>query len=87
MEKAKDHDKTNGIISPAQVAGARGMLGITQAELAERAHVGLSTVRNYEAGRTVRKGPRGLIQREIERGGILPIGADAWGGEGVRFRK
>jgi transcriptional regulator with XRE-family HTH domain len=38
-------------MTPEQVRAARGWLNWTQAELAERAQVGLSTVKDYEAGR------------------------------------
>lgn len=38
-------------MSPEQCRAARGWLGWSQQELAERASVGLSTVRDFEAGR------------------------------------
>jgi DNA-binding transcriptional regulator YiaG len=38
-------------MSPEQSRAARGWLGWTQQDLADRAHVGLSTVRDFEAGR------------------------------------
>ena len=40
-------------ISPAQCRGARGMVGISQAQLAESARLSLSALRNFEAGRSV----------------------------------
>ena len=40
-------------MSPEQVRAARNWLGWTQAELAERAKVGLSTVKDYESGKRV----------------------------------
>jgi DNA-binding transcriptional regulator YiaG len=39
------------LMTPEQCRAARGWLGWTQQELAGRAHVGLSTVRDFEAGR------------------------------------
>jgi len=39
------------IMSPEQCRAARGWLEWSQQELADRAHVGISTVRDFEAGR------------------------------------
>lgn len=39
------------LMSPEQARAARNWLGWTQAELAERAKVGLSTVKDYESGK------------------------------------
>jgi transcriptional regulator with XRE-family HTH domain len=38
---------------PEQSRAARGWLGWTQAKLAEEARVGLSTVKDYEAGKRI----------------------------------
>lgn len=38
-------------MSPEQVRAARNWLAWTQAELAERAKVGLSTLKDYESGK------------------------------------
>lgn len=59
-------------MSPEQVRAARNWLAWTQAELAERAKVGLSTVKDYEsAKRTPIANNLEAIQRALEAGGIV----------------
>ena len=58
-------------MSPEQVRAARNWLAWTQAELADRAKVGLSTVKDYENGkRTPIANNLDAIQRALESGGI-----------------
>lgn len=58
-------------MSPEQVRAARNWLAWTQAELAERAKVGLSTVKDYESGkRTPIANNLEAIQRALEAGGM-----------------
>ena len=58
-------------MSPEQVRAARNWLAWTQAELADRASVGLSTVKDYEGGkRTPIQNNLVAIQRALEAGGI-----------------
>jgi ribosome-binding protein aMBF1 (putative translation factor) len=58
-------------MSPEQMRAARSWLGWTQAELAERARVGLSTVKSYEAvQRTPITNNLEALQRALESGGI-----------------
>ena len=46
------HEYCNCIVmSPEQVRAARNWLAWTQAELAEKAKVGLSTIKDYESGK------------------------------------
>jgi len=40
-------------ITPAQCRGARAMIGMAQPDLAKAAQVGLSTVSNFEQGKSV----------------------------------
>jgi transcriptional regulator with XRE-family HTH domain len=58
-------------MSPEQCRAARGWLGWTQQELARRAGVGLSTVRDFENGdRTPIPNNLAAIRRAIESAGI-----------------
>src|SRR6266404_303403 len=58
-------------MNPEQCRAARGWLGWTQQELARRAGVGLSTVRDFENGdRTPIPNNRAAITRAIEEAGI-----------------
>jgi len=58
-------------MSPEQVRAARSWLGWSQGKLAEQAHVGLSTVKDYEGGKRVPiANNREEIQRTLEANGI-----------------
>jgi DNA-binding transcriptional regulator YiaG len=58
-------------MSPEQVRAARNWLAWTQAELAERAKVGLSTVKDYEGGkRTPIANNLAAIKKALESEGI-----------------
>jgi transcriptional regulator with XRE-family HTH domain len=58
-------------MSPEQCRAARGWLAWTQQELAKRAGVGLSTVRDFEKGeRTPIANNFAAIRRAIESAGI-----------------
>ena len=59
------------VMSPEQVRAARSWLGWTQAELAEAANVGLSTVKDYEgAKRTPIANNLEAIKRALEKAGM-----------------
>lgn len=59
-------------MSPEQVRAARNWLAWTQADLAEKAKVGLSTVKDLENGkRTPIANNLEAIQKALESGGIV----------------
>ncbi len=58
-------------MSPEQVRAARNWLAWTQQELATKANVGLSTVKDYEGGkRTHIANNLEAMQKALEKGGI-----------------
>jgi transcriptional regulator with XRE-family HTH domain len=73
-------------ITPAQVRGARGLIGWSQDDLANAARVGVSTVRDFEAAR--RRPMRNnleAIRNALEVVGIEFIPENG-GGAGVRLK-
>jgi ribosome-binding protein aMBF1 (putative translation factor) len=67
-------------MSPEQVRAARNWLAWTQAELAAKANVGLSTVKDYEGGRrTPIANNLEAIKKALEDAGMC-ITADAVSG-------
>jgi transcriptional regulator with XRE-family HTH domain len=74
-------------ISPAQSRGARGLLGMTQAELASESGVSLRTITNFEAGeRNLIPAILAAIRKALEDAGVEFI-AENGGGPGVRLVK
>jgi transcriptional regulator with XRE-family HTH domain len=78
------------MITPAQSRAARALLDWSQAELAEAAHLGMSTIRDFEKGRRIpsHNNHRG-IQIALEAAGLVFISEDEYQrglGAGVRFR-
>lgn len=74
-------------ITPEQSRAARGLLDWTQQELASRASVGLSTVRDFEKGRRrPTEANAEAIRQALEAAGVTFIPADK-AGPGVRLKE
>jgi len=74
------------ILLPAQCRAARGLLDWSQGDLADRAGVSRSTVKDFETGRhALHQSTERLLTAAIEQGGVelLPAGE---AGAGVRIR-
>lgn len=75
------------MITPAQSRAARGLVDLSQEKLAEAAHLGLSTIRGFEAGRRVpTHNNLAAIRAALESAGVEFIPENG-GGAGVRLRK
>lgn len=75
------------MITPQQIRGARAMLGITQAELANTAGISTTALNNIERGAADPKASTlGAIQRALEAAGVIFVPGNGEG-PGVRLRK
>ena len=75
------------MISPQQIRGARAMLNLTQADLAERAGLSTTGLNSIERGLSdPRVSNLTAIQRALEAAGVEFIPENG-GGAGVRLRK
>jgi transcriptional regulator with XRE-family HTH domain len=77
-------------MTPEQCRAARGLLDWSQAELANVANVGVSTLKNFEAGRTTPMANNlAALVSVLEGMGVvfLADGETVDGGPGVRLRK
>jgi ribosome-binding protein aMBF1 (putative translation factor) len=75
------------MIRPEQCRAARGLLSWSQQDLAEKAAVGVVTVRQFEANAHVpRRATLHVIERAFEEAGVEFIDENG-GGPGVRLRK
>jgi predicted transcriptional regulator len=75
------------MLTPAQCRAARGLIDWSQMELAERAGVGIVTIRQLEAGvHAPRRSTLDVVRRALEAAGVEFI-AENGGGPGVRLRK
>ena len=75
------------MLTPAQCRAARGLIDWSQSELAERAEVGIVTIRQLEAGaHAPRRSTLDVVRRALEAAGVEFIDENG-GGAGVRLRK
>src|SRR5512147_2328146 len=76
------------MITAAQIRAARGLLNLSQAQLAEMAELGIATIKRIEASSEVRGAASTLwkIQAALEEAGIEFLHAEDGGGLGVRLR-
>lgn len=75
------------MISPAQSRAARALIEWSQSDLAAAAHLGLSTIRDFEKGRRTPTYNNLLaIKLALEAKDVVFIAADGHG-EGVRMLK
>jgi transcriptional regulator with XRE-family HTH domain len=75
------------MVTPPQCRAARGLLDWSQQELAEKARIGVVTVRQLEAGRhEPRHATLDVVRRCLEAAGVEFIDENG-GGPGVRLKK
>jgi transcriptional regulator with XRE-family HTH domain len=75
------------MITPAQCRAARGLLDWTQQDLADKARVGIVTLRQFESGASEpRRATVEVITRALEAAGVEFIDENG-GGPGLRLRK
>jgi ribosome-binding protein aMBF1 (putative translation factor) len=75
------------MMSPEQCRAARAWLGWSQQELANRAHVGLSTVKDFERGdRKPMVNNLEAMRRAIEGAGIKLVFRDDGGAAGIEAK-
>ena len=74
-------------ITARQCRGARGLLGMSQRDLAAASGVHLQTLLDFEKGHRIPRGPTmQAIVRALQDAGIMFIPANG-GGQGVRLRE
>ena len=76
----------NSIMNAAQVRAARGLIGMSQAELAKISGVSHPTIKRIETGGDARMSTIQALRVALEAAGVEFI-AENGGGPGVRLRK
>ena len=73
-------------LTPGQCRAARGLIDWTQEELADRAGLSRSTVRDFEKGRHgLQRASAAVIRAAFEAAGVILIEAEGGLGPGVRL--
>ena len=77
------------MVEPAQIRAARGLLALSQVELAEMASISVASVKRLEAAAGVRGAAETLwkIQKALEAAGVEFIPEEAGRGPGVRLKQ
>jgi uncharacterized protein (DUF433 family)/DNA-binding XRE family transcriptional regulator len=76
---------TAATVIPPQVRAARALLDWSQKELAERAGVAVTTVRDIEEGKRADTGAAGEVLETLRREGVEFVAGNESGGPGVRL--
>lgn len=76
-------------ITPAQLRAGRGLLGLSQAKLAEQAGLPVEVISGAEAERETGTSADTMaaLQAALEKHGVTFLAADAGEGPGVRLRR
>ena len=77
------------MVEPAQIRAARGLLALSQVELAEMASISVASVKRLETAAGVRGAAETLwkIQKALEAAGVEFIPEEAGRGPGVRLKQ
>ena len=77
------------MIESAQIRAARGLLALSQAELAEMASLSVASVKRLEAAPEIRGAAETIwkIQKALEAAGVEFIPEEEGKGPGVRLRR
>ena len=77
------------MIEPAQIRAARGLLALSQAELAKMASLSVASVKRLEAAAGLRGAAETVwkIQKALEAAGVEFIPEEAGRGAGVRLKQ
>lgn len=77
----------HSVLTPEQCRAARAWLDLSQAELAQRAGVGVSTLRDFEGGtRTPVRNNLAALVRALEEAGVVPTFGDDGKALGIHVR-